>query len=65
MSKTLVVQNGLQLSAIVEVVKCSGDEIAGNDISSNVMEHHFETDSIISLIAARIKVKLGQCIGGL
>ena len=65
MSNTLAVQNGLQLSAIVEVGKCAGAEIAGNDISTNVIDHHFEDDTINGLIAARVQVNLTRALGGL
>lgn len=65
MSETLEVQNGLQLSAIADVAKCAGDEVAGNDISAKAMGYEFEDDSILDLISARINVQLSRAVGGL
>jgi hypothetical protein len=65
MSITREVQNGLQLSAIVEVVSRACSEIAGNGISTQVLGHEISDSAISTLIAARLKKKLSeQNIGG-
>lgn len=52
------VQNGLQLSTIVEVVARAGSEIAGNDISEKVLGNGFADNDLCYLIAARLKKAL-------
>ncbi len=49
------VQNGLQLSTIVEVVARAGAEIAGNDISEEILGNGFAENDLNFLIAARIR----------
>jgi hypothetical protein len=60
MSVTREVQNGLQLSTIVEVVARAGSEIAGNDISEKVLGHSFTEGDLSFLITARLKKKLAE-----
>lgn len=60
MSKQRDVQNGLQLSTIVEVVARAGAEIAGNDISEKVLGNGFADNDLNFLIAARIRKNLSD-----
>lgn len=55
-----LIQNGHQLSAIVEVVARAGAEIAGNDISEKVLGSGFADDDLSWLVASRIKKVLAN-----